>query len=51
VLFEKIASAYLFEKYIYISALEMASPGNQNCASNDVFENRGNYFSQTLLRK
>ena len=23
----------LFEKYIYILALEMASPGNQHCAS------------------
>jgi len=23
----------LFEKYIYISAMEMASPGNQHCAN------------------
>jgi len=23
----------LFEKYIYISALEMVSPGNQHCAT------------------
>ena len=28
-LFDEIASIYLFEKYIYILALEMASPGNQ----------------------
>jgi len=26
-------SHILFEKYIYILALEMASPGNQHCAS------------------
>jgi len=32
VLFDKIASVYFFEKYIYILALEMASPGNQHCA-------------------
>ena len=33
VLFDKIASVYiLFEKYIYILTLEMASPGNQHCA-------------------
>ena len=33
-LFDKIASVYiLFEKYIYILALEMASPGNQHCAN------------------
>jgi len=31
VLFDKIASVYL--KNIYISALEMASPGNQHCAN------------------
>jgi len=31
VLFDKIAS--VFEKYIYILALEMASPGNQHCAN------------------
>ena len=34
-LFDKIASVYiLFEKYIYILALEMASPGNQHCVNN-----------------
>jgi len=35
VLFDKIASVpyMLFEKYIYILALEMASPGKQHCAS------------------
>jgi len=35
VLFDKIVSVLyiLFEKYIYISALEMASPGNQHCAN------------------
>jgi len=34
VLFAKIASVYiLFEKYIYILALEMASQGNQHCAN------------------
>ena len=33
VLFDKTASEYLFEKYIYILALEMASPVNQHCAS------------------
>jgi len=31
VLFDKIAS--VFEKYIDILALEMASPGNQHCAN------------------
>jgi len=32
VLFDKIVSVYiLFEKYIYILALEMASPVNQRC--------------------
>jgi len=32
VLFDKIASVYiLFEKYIDILALEMASPGNRHC--------------------
>ena len=33
VLFYKTASEYLFEKYIYILALEMSSPVNQHCAS------------------
>jgi len=35
VLFDKIATVYtiLFEKYVYISALEMASPWNQHCAN------------------
>ena len=33
VLFGKIASCILFKKYIYILALEMASPGNQHCAN------------------
>jgi len=34
VLFDKIASVYiLFEKYINILALEMASPGNRHCAN------------------
>jgi len=34
VLFHKIASEYiLFEKYIYILALEMACPGNQHSAN------------------
>ena len=33
VLFDKIASCILFEKHIYISALEMASPGNRHCAN------------------
>jgi len=34
VLFDKIASPNtLFEKYIYILALEMASPWNRHCAS------------------
>ena len=32
-LFEKIASVYFIWKYIYILALEMASPGNQHCAN------------------
>jgi len=33
VLFDKIAFVYiLFGKYIYILALEMASPGNRHCA-------------------
>jgi len=31
VLFDKIASIILFEKYIQILALEMANPGNQHC--------------------
>jgi len=31
VLFHKIASVYLFEKYAYILSLEMASTGNQHC--------------------
>jgi len=29
----KLLSYILFEKYIYILALEKASPGNQHCAS------------------
>ena len=33
VLFDKIASTYFIRKYIYILALEMASPGNQHCAN------------------
>jgi len=36
VLFDKIASVHfitLFEKYIHILALEMASPGNRHCAN------------------
>jgi len=35
VLFDKIASVcfIVFEKYTYILALEMASPGNQHCAN------------------
>jgi len=34
VLFDRIVSVYfIFEKYIYISALEMASPGNRHCAN------------------
>ena len=33
VLFDEIASAFFLEKYIYISALEMASPANQHCAN------------------
>ena len=34
VLFDKIASAYFIrKKYIYISTLEMASPGNQHCVN------------------
>jgi len=34
VLFDEIDSLYfLFEKYIYILALEMASAGNRHCAS------------------
>jgi len=33
VLFDKIAYVYFFEKYVYILALEMASPGNRQCAS------------------
>jgi len=33
VLFDRIASVYLFEKYIYILAQEMASPGNQHCVN------------------
>jgi len=32
VLFGKIASVYFISKYIYISALDMASPGNHHCA-------------------
>jgi len=30
---DKIASVYFIEKYIYILALEVASPGNQHCAN------------------
>jgi len=33
VLFDKNAFIYLLEKYMYILALEMASRGNQHCAS------------------
>ena len=33
VLFDKIASVSLFEKYINILELEMASPGNRHCAN------------------
>jgi len=33
VLFDKIASLYFIGEYINILALEMASPGNQHCAS------------------
>jgi len=33
VLFDKIAFVYFFGKYIYILALEMASPRNQHCAN------------------
>jgi len=29
----KLLLYILFEKYIYILALEMASPGNQHCAN------------------
>jgi len=29
----KMLSYILFEKYIFILALEMASPGNQHCAN------------------
>jgi len=29
----KLLSYILFEKYIYILALEMASPGNRHCTS------------------
>jgi len=29
----KFIGCILFEKYIYILALEMASPGNQHCAN------------------
>ena len=32
VLFDKSAPYALFEKYIYILAVKMASPGNQHCA-------------------
>jgi len=33
-LFDKTASVHFIrKKYIYILALEMASPGNQHCAS------------------
>ena len=32
-LFDKIASVHLSEKYIYILALEMVSPGSQHCAN------------------
>jgi len=32
-LFDKIASVFLFEKYIYIFALEMVISWNQHCAS------------------
>jgi len=33
VLFDKVASVISFEKCIYILALEMDSPGNQQCAN------------------
>jgi len=33
VLFDKIATSVLFEKYINISALEMVSRGNRHCAN------------------
>ena len=33
VLFDEIALVYYIWKYIYILALEMASPGNQHCAN------------------
>ena len=34
VTFDKIVSVYfLFQKYIFILALEMASPGNRHCAN------------------
>jgi len=33
VLSDKIASVYLFEKYIYILAMEIASPANLHCAN------------------
>jgi len=34
VLFDKIVSVYFIRKiFFYILALEMASPGNQHCAS------------------
>ena len=29
----KLLPCILFEKYIYVLALEMASPGNQHCAN------------------
>ena len=32
-LFDKIASVYFTWKYVYILALEKASPGNQHCAN------------------
>jgi len=34
----------LFEKYIYILALEMASPGNQHCVNNTI-----NIFFETAI--
>jgi len=33
VLFDKIVSCILFEKYIYILALEIANHGKQHCAN------------------
>ena len=33
VLFDKVLPYLLFEKYIFILALEVASPGNQHCAN------------------